>query len=219
MKKIIVVIVFLGVYFAALILKDIANKNQSTDAPPTISNIRAEKGTPVEVEKAKKDTFRSYLRISGFVNKSGVMTTEVTRDVINSIQTGEKATIEFQGKNYIGKISSKSNTTNLLTGLYTISVTFEGVPVDIIGNIVVAHVPLKTLNNVLMIPRRSVSLREKEPFVYVVNDENKLVKRVVKISQSSSESYVISMGVSEGDIIIVSDQRYLKAGEKVFFKN
>ena len=212
--RIVVIVVIFILYFSSLLYKNhVKEKNQAV-IPPTIFQIRSEQGTPVRTEIIKKGSLDSYYKVSGFIAKSGILKAEVTNEVVTNVEKGYSASFYLDNKEYRGHIINVGKKTNLLSGLYSIEIKFNGFPLEMVDKITVAHIPYKSLRNVTLIPRVAVSFREKEPIVYVVENE-KVIKRKISIIDSNSDYFAIRLGVSRGDHVVTSDQRYLTQNEKI----
>lgn len=66
----------------------------------------------------------------------------------------------------------------------------------------------------ILIPKDSVFMEKKSHLVRLVQD-NKIVKRVVKIAKEFADKVEIREGLKEGDQLVVSRSKYLKEGEAV----
>lgn len=219
MKRLILIILVLGLYTGSLLIKNKLRLAHNAETPPTMGQLRAEKGIPVYAKTIKKTNFNQMIKVSGFVNENGLLKSEITRDVVSRLSTSNNAYLEYKDKTYKGRIKLLSKKANLYTGLYLIEIQFESVPVETIGRISVANIQYKSIQDVIVVDRSSVSQRDETPYVYLVNKEKKIVKRKIKIADSNDDEYLVSFGVQEGDIIITSDFRDLGENDFVFIAN
>lgn len=216
MKKIVFIVIALGIYAGGLLYKNEIKLAEKSSTPPTMSQIRKEQGIPVHTVKVEKSNFEKKIKISGFVNKNGLLKAELTSDVISKINTTNKASLKFDDKVFLGRFLNISKRPNLLTGLYEASIQFENLPVGIVGRISVVNVSYKVIKDVIVLQRSAVSFREKSPFVYGVNNQSKLVKKQVVIKEGNDDEVLISLGVAPGEVIVTSDQRYLSENDFIY---
>jgi RND family efflux transporter MFP subunit len=76
-------------------------------------------------------------------------------------------------------------------------------------------ITLQNRPNVLAIPAQAVVQSEAQPYVLVVNRENKVEKRVVTLGIQGPERVEISSGLAEGERVIVTAQSNYQPGEAV----
>lgn len=219
MKRLIIIVLVLGVYIGSLLFKDKLRRARNAETPPTMGQIRNEKGIPVYAHEIKRRNFEQSIKVSGFINSNGFLQAEVTREVISKIEPQSKVVLEIESKLYQGKIINITQKANLYSGLYTIDIKFQELPVEVVGKVSVANITYKVVKNVIVVPRASVSQREKTPFVFKVSKEHKLVKKQIKVSDSNDDEYIVSFGIQEGDTIVTSDFRDLSENDFVFLAN
>ena len=219
MKRLFMILIVLGVYVGSLLYKNHLRLANNAKTPPTLGLIRSEKGIPVNVKTIKKDSLKHFVKISGVMDNKGFLRSEVTRDVLYKINKKNSVSIDVGGKSYDGQILKIASAPNLYTGLYMVEMEFKGLPLEAIGKILVAHINYKTISDVIVIDRLSVSQREEKPFVFIVNKNNRLEKKYVKLSDVNDSFYLVSFGLQEGDVIVVSDFRDLSENDFVFLAN
>jgi hypothetical protein len=66
----------------------------------------------------------------------------------------------------------------------------------------------------LAVPTEAV-VGDKTPTVYVVNYENQIEERAVKLGIETADKYEILSGLNEGDRVVVGNRAQFQAGEKV----
>jgi multidrug efflux pump subunit AcrA (membrane-fusion protein) len=67
---------------------------------------------------------------------------------------------------------------------------------------------------VLAIPTEAVA-GDKTPTVYVVNRDNQIEERSVKLGLETADKYEILSGLREGDLVIIGNRSGFQAGQKV----
>src|SRR5690606_5366720 len=115
-----------------------------------------------------------------------------------------------------GKVLSVSRKASLLSGLHELVMSFNRKIPN--GFSVLSQIETKRLKGSIVVPREAVATRGGTAHAYVVVD-SKVNRHDVTISASNDNSYAISNGIGSGDIVVVSDQRYLVNGEKVLSVN
>ena len=68
---------------------------------------------------------------------------------------------------------------------------------------------------VLTIPWQVLSFREGRPFVYVVNDDQRVELRWLELGLQGLEQVEVLGGLSEGERVVTRGQHLLKTGNKV----
>lgn len=67
----------------------------------------------------------------------------------------------------------------------------------------------------LLIPERALAQQQGQRYVYLVNDENKIVKRDVTVGRRDGLMRVIETGLEHGDRVVVKGQQRVRAGMTV----
>jgi RND family efflux transporter MFP subunit len=67
---------------------------------------------------------------------------------------------------------------------------------------------------VLAVPTEAVS-GEKAPTVYVVNHDNQIEERAVKLGLETPDKYEVLSGLQEGDLVVIGNRSGFQAGQKV----
>lgn len=214
MKYLSIGIVFLALYAGSLFWKNKQIEIKNSAYLPTTYELQKKNGIPVFVAEVKKDKFQDFITITGSF-KSGQLKSAVAPMVRNKIKIGARAKLELDnGERKIwGRVSSVSSSPNLLTGLYEVSVSFDG---KIPGNLgaVTLDIPVREVSGVLVVPRESVNIRGEKPALFVL-ENNKLLKKNVEIAGANADVFWIKSGVKENEIIVTSDTRYFSGGEFV----
>lgn len=73
----------------------------------------------------------------------------------------------------------------------------------------------ETKKNVLQIPQVATSELQDKTFVYVLDEDNIVSRRSIKINGTSKENYIISEGLSIGDRILLTGLDKISEGSKV----
>lgn len=214
MKYLSIGIVFLALYAGSLFWKNKQIEIKNSAYLPTTYELQKKNGIPVYVAEVKRDKFQDFITITGSF-KGGQLKSAVAPMVRNRIRIGARVKLELDnGERKIwGRVNSVSSSPNLLTGLYEVSVSFEG---KIPGNLgaVTLDIPVREVSGVLVVPRESVNIRGEKPALFVL-ENNKLLKKNVEIAGANADVFWIKSGVKENEIIVTSDTRYFSGGEFV----
>ena len=218
MKRILIVICILCVYVGGLIYKDKINIRNKAETPPTMSQIRSQKGTPVYVEKVSVRKFEKTLKLSGKLLKDKKILSEVTYQVKSMLEKGNRVFWKEGESVHPGRITSISNRSNLLSGLYDVTLTLDTLPKKKVEqSYIVVEVVYETLKDRIVISRSAVSYRNTVPQVLIVDSESKVYRKSISVADQNDSEVLVSSGIAEGDLIVSSDQRYLSEGEVVHF--
>jgi multidrug efflux system membrane fusion protein len=68
--------------------------------------------------------------------------------------------------------------------------------------------------NALTVPTEAIS-NPKEPVVYVINSDNEIEARPVKLGVEMPDKYEVTSGLKEGELVIVGSVSQMHPGQKV----
>ncbi|HLT23391.1 MAG TPA: hypothetical protein VKZ84_08105 [Bacteriovoracaceae bacterium] len=213
MKGFIAIVVILAVYAGTLLWKGAEIDRKKAMSFPSIYELHRENGVPVFTEEVVRGKFQQFLTLTGKF-EGGVYKASITPQDRAKIKVGQEVLAEV-GDSKIkltGVVSRVADRTSLLTGLLDVEVRFPShralkgyFPVD---------VTYKSKDNVIIVSRDSVNIREEKPFVYIV-DGNVLKKQEVKLGKSNAHYYEILSGLNGGEEIVSSDSRNLSDNLKI----
>lgn len=128
------------------------------------------------------------------------------------IQIRVKAT----GKKLAGKVVRFSRELNTSTRTMTVEVDVPNPDLTLTsGMYAEATIVLEQKNNVLMAPAGAVVRAEGQPYVLVVDRDNKVMKVPVGVGIEDANRVEVTSGLSEGESLIVSGQTNYQAGQTV----
>jgi RND family efflux transporter MFP subunit len=118
-------------------------------------------------------------------------------------------------KTFTGKISRfthdvDDNTRTMMTEIEMPNPNLELVP----GMYATVVLKVEKHLQALAVPTEAVS-GEKSPTVYVVNHDNQIEERAVKLGLETSDKYEILSGLNEGDLVVIGNRAGFQAGQKV----
>jgi membrane fusion protein (multidrug efflux system) len=115
-----------------------------------------------------------------------------------------------------GFIDGSSQSIDPTTGTFTLEATFTN-PRNLLlpGQFARVRSSYKTLDNVVVVPRRAIVELQGRFQVYTVNNENEVVLVNVQIGPSKDNDVVIESGLSGGESVIVEGIQKVRPGMKV----
>lgn len=143
----------------------------------------------------------------------------VPERAVGDIRDGETVAIEVSGlnKKFNGEIARSSGqieaqTRTMHTEVQVPNAKYEMVP----GMYASVKIPLHSEKNVMTLPVQAVkSAGEKEGTVLLVNGENRLEKRTVKLGLQTATQFEVLSGLQQGDTVIFGEQGQYKGGQIV----
>ncbi|PAB59884.1 efflux RND transporter periplasmic adaptor subunit [Anaeromicrobium sediminis] len=147
----------------------------------------------------------------------------VAENVVNRINEGDHVDvyIESLNANYNGTISSISpiGTGNNSTYPVEIEVVNEGYKIRT-GMFAQANFKIANLQDQIQVPKKSILKAQKEDYVYVVDMENNMPKKIVVETGIVSNGLVqVKNGLKAGDILVVTGQEYVDEKSEVKIVN
>lgn len=137
----------------------------------------------------------------------------ITENLISGIQQNQEVTVVIPSakeEEFTGKIDSISPVSDPRTQLYPIKIYIPNTEHTIKpGMLAQVSLSTDTRENVVAVKSEAVVERNGESFIYIVED-NKAVEKKVKIGLDTGDYVEIIEGVKEGDNIIVKGQSYVK---------
>lgn len=143
----------------------------------------------------------------------------VPENILKNLKLGDEAKITFwalnksEAKGFVREISPIADT---LTKTFKINITIPDVPKDVqLG--MTAKVSFANTNSsqALTIPASSIYQVNKQPAVWIVNQDNKVELKDVEIANYAGNDVVISSGVKPGDKVVIAGLAKLTKGQAV----
>lgn len=135
---------------------------------------------------------------------------EVSEVDINRVQVGQDATMTFDailGKEYLGKVIQVAPVGNIVQGVVNFTVTVELTEADDAvksGMTAAVNVVVSKLENVLLIPNRTVRLQDGKRVVYIMKGGKMTPVPVTLGASSDTDSELVSGDLKEGDLIMLN---------------
>ncbi len=115
--------------------------------------------------------------------------------------------------NYSGKASAASQAINAETGTYTVDATFPN-PRGLLlpGQFARVRAPYRTLEDVVVVPKKSLVELQGRYKLYVVTTGNTVEVRDVTLGPATGSDVVIETGLDEGESVIVEGTQKVRVG-------
>jgi len=144
--------------------------------------------------------------INGAMAKGTVAALAYTPDGARQLAEGQLAVVNNQVDSATGTIQIKARFENLDNALWP-------------GLAVVVRIPIRTLDNVVVLPQAAVQHSQQGLSTYIVDDKQIASFRPVEIGPGDNDNVVVTKGVVPGERVVVSGQYRLQNGAKVIVSN
>jgi RND family efflux transporter MFP subunit len=142
----------------------------------------------------------------------------VTVDYVKDVKLGDAVTVRvdsLNGKTFTGKISRfthevDDNTRTMITEIEVPNADLELIP----GMYATVVLNVEKHEQALAVPTEAVS-GGKTHTVYVVNHNNQIEEREVKLGLETPDKYEVLSGLQEGDQVVIGSRAGFQAGQKV----
>jgi RND family efflux transporter MFP subunit len=142
----------------------------------------------------------------------------VTVDYVKDVQFGDPVEVRVDssnGKTFTGTISRFTHDVDEDTRTMTTEIEVPNPNLELMPGMY-ATVVLKVEKHLqaLAVPTEAVT-GEKTPTVYMVNRDNQIEERAVKLGLETPDKYEVLSGLHEGDLVVIGNRSGLQAGQKV----
>jgi RND family efflux transporter MFP subunit len=142
----------------------------------------------------------------------------VTVDYVKDVKLDDAVTVRvdsLNGKTFTGKISRfthkvDDNTRTMITEIEVPNADLELIP----GMYATVVLKVEKHEQALAVPTEAVG-GEKTHTVYVVNRDNQIEERDVKLGLETPDKYEVLSGLQEGDLVVIGSRAGFQAGQKV----
>jgi RND family efflux transporter MFP subunit len=176
----------------------------------------ADPGALIQAGTSSETQAKSLLRISD--NYRLRLDFPVTVDFVKDIKVGAPVEVRvdsLDGKDFTGTISRFAEDVNEETRKMTTEIEVTNQDLQLVPGMY-ATVVLKVEKhaNALAVPIEAVGTG-KTPTVLVVNHNNEIEERTVKLGLEMPDKYEVLSGLEEGDLVIIGNRSAFQAGMKV----
>ena len=142
----------------------------------------------------------------------------VTVDYVKDVQVGDPVAVRvdsLNGKTFTGAISRfthdvDDNTRTMITEIEVPNPKLELVP----GMYATVLLKVEKRPQALAIPTEAV-IAGSPPTVYIVNPDNRIEERPVKLGLETPDKYEVLSGLHEGELVVIGNPSGFQAGQKV----
>jgi RND family efflux transporter MFP subunit len=142
----------------------------------------------------------------------------VTVDYVKDVQLGDSVEVRVDSlndKTFTGRISRFTHDVDEDTRTMTTEIEVPNPNLELMpGMYATVVLKVEKRPQVLAVPTEAV-VGEKTPTVYVVNRDNQIEKRTVKLGLETPDKYEVLSGLQEGDLVVIGNRSGLQAGQKV----
>lgn len=142
----------------------------------------------------------------------------VSDEYVKDVHVGDPVTVRVDslaGKFFTGKITRCTNDVNLETRTMMTETEVKNPDLEIIpGMYAVVLFKFAQQPGALTIPAEAVN-DPKDPVVYVINGNNEIEARQVKLGIEMPEKWQVTQGLKEGELVMLGDRSKVHPGEKV----
>jgi len=204
------------------------NLSFTTITAPISGRIDKSTLTPGALVTASQTTILTTIRTLDPIN---VDVTQSSTNLLNLSQAIKAGRVKVSGDNVSvklklengsiyplsGKLEFTESSVSETTGTYSVRAVFPNPDRLLLpGMYVRALVEQGVAPNSFLAPQRAVTHNAKgEPTALFVNKDGKVEERVLTVSQSVGNNWLVSSGVSDGDRVIVEGSQFVRPGQDV----
>ena len=142
----------------------------------------------------------------------------VTVDYVKAVHLDDPVEVRVDssnGKTFTGKISRFTHDVDEDTRTMTTEIEVPNPNLELMpGMYATVVLKVEKRPDTLAVPTEAVS-GEKNPTVYVVNKDNQIEERAVKLGLETPDKYEVFSGLHEGDLVVIGNRAGFQAGQKV----
>ncbi|MGA3172046.1 MAG: efflux RND transporter periplasmic adaptor subunit [Chthoniobacteraceae bacterium] len=142
----------------------------------------------------------------------------VSVEYVKDVHLGDPVTVRvdsLDGKTFTGKITRFTDEVNDETRTMTTEMELDNPNLELVpGMYAVALFKFEQHSNVLTVPTEAIR-DPKDPVVYVINADNEVEARPVKLGVEMPNKYEITDGLKEGELVMIGNGAQVHPGQKV----
>jgi RND family efflux transporter MFP subunit len=142
----------------------------------------------------------------------------VTVDYVKDVKAGDAVTVRvdsLNGKTFTGKISRFTHEVDDSTRTMTTEIEVPNPNLELVpGMYATVVLNVEKHEQALAVPTEAVG-GDKTHTVYVVNHDNQIEERDVKLGLEAPDKYEVLSGLQEGDLVVIGSRAGFQAGQKV----
>lgn len=181
-----------------------------------VTHRNADPGSLIQAGTTSDTQSRPLLRVSD--NYRLRLDFDVSVNYVKDVHLGQEVSVKvdsLDGKVFTGKITRFTDKVNLDTRTMTTEMEVENPNLEIVpGMYGAVQLPVQKHPNALAVPSQAVG-GGNNPTVYVVNQNNEIESRPVKLGLETPDFYEVLSGVKERELVIVGSRSLVHPGQKV----
>lgn len=138
----------------------------------------------------------------------------VTQSDLAAYQIGKKVTVTIDGRSFDGEVTRISDREEGFE-LFPVSVTLMTEEVLLGGLTATVRSEVYRQDHALMVPRSSLVQFGGETYIYILGEEDRVIKRMVETGQSKGTLVEVVTGVEKSDRVVHKGQFTVAHGERV----
>jgi len=142
----------------------------------------------------------------------------VSVEYVKDVHLGDPVTVRVDslgGKTFTGKITRFTDEVNDETRTMTTEMELDNPDLEIVpGMYAVAQFKFQQHSNALTVPTEAIS-NPKATVVYVINADNEIEARPVKLGVEMPDKYEVTNGLKEGEWVLIGSASRVHPGQKV----
>ncbi|AOR22485.1 efflux RND transporter periplasmic adaptor subunit [Clostridium taeniosporum] len=136
---------------------------------------------------------------------------------INKFSAGQDLEVIIDGQTINGKVQYVPLVVDSKTSLYQIKILIDNSSnIFKAGMSAEVNLSLEKNENTITVPKKAVFEEDGKKYLYIVNDENRAIKTVVKTGIETSNNIEIKSGINSDDTVVVGGITLINDGSKVF---
>ena len=144
-----------------------------------------------------------------------ILKLNITSQDITLFKKGATATIDLNGETFKGKVTTIPLAANSVTHSFPVEVTFDNKNRKLLpGMYVNAQIDARQISGVI-VPSEAVVYRNGVTYMWIVDNEGKAKRRIVKLGVQTQDEVQVLEGISEGETVMVEGQYKMNDGDKV----
>ena len=205
-----------AVYNGLLASLEMARKNfENSEFNAPVSGFIAE----LNLEIGEMVSSGKY--VAGIVNsKKLLIKTGVSESDISHVKKGDPVIIDYQGKEYEGKIEGVGIRPVTGGNNYPVEIVLANPKLELYpGMVIEGHIYSQTFENVLYTSIENLREKYDKEFVYVINTENRAELRIVELGEKVANNIIIKTGLQAGDKLVIDGIDSISDGSLVEVKS
>jgi len=192
--------------FDGKVLNENVDEGEYVRAGQSLGRIFSLDAVEIRISINKDDSV--YLDIPGFTCRKCVGSSAIVETIIGNQK--------YKWSGVIVRSEVIDEDTRMLPVIVKIKDPYKRYPPLSVGMFVRVRLVGKEIPNAVRLPRKSINLDEEgRPYVWIIDSEDIIHRRYVKIHRDYRDTYLVSNGLKKGDRVIISGPEIMTSGMKV----